>query len=212
VAARAGAWWRSWRARFGLAEVCGTATAVAGFAVGYRTGGSLLAAAGLATLGDGPAAGGARSGTAASRSPIVRHDGQVTDRAQVSRWLAGYESAWRAPGTQGLAGLFTSDAGYLQSPYEKPVTGLAAIARMWEEERDGPDEVFTVATDILAVDGATAVVRAEVRYGDPPHQEYRDLWVIHLGDDGRCSWFEEWPFWPGRHYTAVARSPGDEDR
>jgi hypothetical protein len=52
VAVRAGAWWRSWRARFGLAEVCGTAAAIAGFAVGYRTGGSLLAAAGLATLGE----------------------------------------------------------------------------------------------------------------------------------------------------------------
>ena len=49
---RAGQWWRSWRARFGLAEVCGTIAAVAGFAVGYRTGGSLLAAAGLATLGE----------------------------------------------------------------------------------------------------------------------------------------------------------------
>jgi len=49
---RAGRWWRSWRARFGLAEVCGTVVAVAGFAVGYRAGGSLLAAAGLATLGE----------------------------------------------------------------------------------------------------------------------------------------------------------------
>jgi hypothetical protein len=52
AATRTGQWWRSWRARFGLAEVCGTATAVAGFAVGYRAGGSLLAAAGLATLGE----------------------------------------------------------------------------------------------------------------------------------------------------------------
>ena len=46
------------------------------------------------------------------------------------------------------------------------------------------------------MDGTTAVVRAEVRYGDPVSQEYRDLWVMRLGDDGRCSWFEEWPFWP----------------
>ena len=82
------------------------------------------------------------------------------------------------------------------------VVGLAAIERMWDEEREGPDEVFTLATDILAVDGATAVVRAEVHYGDPPHQEYRDLWVIHLGDDGRCTWFEEWPFWPEHPYAA----------
>ena len=132
------------------------------------------------------------------RGTMVR----VTDRAMVNRWLAGYEAAWRAPGRAGLAGWFTGDATYLQSPYEPPVTGLDAIGRMWEEERDGPDEVFTLATDILAVEGPTAVVRAEVRYGDPPRQEYRDLWVIRLGDDGRCTWFEEWPYWPGRPHLA----------
>jgi hypothetical protein len=49
---RAARWWRSWRSRFGLAEVCGTAGAAAGFAAGYLPGGSLLAGAGLATLGE----------------------------------------------------------------------------------------------------------------------------------------------------------------
>ena len=135
-------------------------------------------------------------------SPRGGHDREVTDRAMVSRWLAGYEAAWRAPGTGGLADLFADAATYLQSPYELPVTGLDAIRRMWDEQREGPAEVFTLATDILAVDGPTAVVRAEVRYGDPLRQEYRDLWVIRLGEDGRCSWFEEWPFWPGRSYSA----------
>jgi hypothetical protein len=43
-------WWQAWRARFGLAEVCGTACAAVGFAAGYRPTGSLLAAAGLATV------------------------------------------------------------------------------------------------------------------------------------------------------------------
>src|ERR1700683_2591437 len=43
-------WWRAWRARFGLAEVCGPLTAISGFAAGYLAAGSLLAAAGLATL------------------------------------------------------------------------------------------------------------------------------------------------------------------
>lgn len=45
-------WWRAWRARFGLAEVCGTAAAVLGFALGYLPVRSLLAAAALATLGE----------------------------------------------------------------------------------------------------------------------------------------------------------------
>jgi ketosteroid isomerase-like protein len=126
----------------------------------------------------------------------------MTDRAAVSRWLADYEAAWRTPGTGLLTGIFTDDASYRQSPYEQPVAGLHAIRRMWEEERAGPDEVFTLATEIVAVEGPTAVVRAEVRYGDPVSQEYRDLWVIRLGDDGRCSWFEEWPHWPELPYEA----------
>ena len=127
---------------------------------------------------------------------------QVIDRAVVCQWLAGYEAAWRAPGTESLATLFTTDATYSQSPYEQPVTGLDAIKRMWEEEREGPDEAFTLATDIVAVDGPTAVVRAEVSYGDPPHQEYRDLWIVRFASDGRAAWFEEWPFWPAHSYTA----------
>src|SRR5215470_6154220 len=43
-------WWQAWRTRFGLAEVCGTAAAAAGFAAGYLQAGSLLAAAALATV------------------------------------------------------------------------------------------------------------------------------------------------------------------
>lgn len=120
----------------------------------------------------------------------------------VRRWLAGYEAAWRAAGTDGLEAIFTDDASYRHSPYEEPTVGLDAIRRMWDQDRDGPDEIFTLATDIVAVDGSTAVVRAEVRYGEPLRQEYRDLWIMRLADDGRCSWFEEWPYWPGRPYSA----------
>jgi len=131
---------------------------------------------------------------------------RMTDRNSVREWLAGYEAAWRAPGTKGLTGLFTDDATYLQSPYEQPVTGLDAIGRMWEREREGPEEIFTLATDIVAVDGQVAVVRAEVSYGDPVTQEYRDLWVIRFAavGDGRCEWFEEWPFWPEQPHTQSA--------
>ncbi|HEY3646495.1 MAG TPA: hypothetical protein VGL33_00865 [Streptosporangiaceae bacterium] len=47
---RAAGWWQAWRDRFGLAEVCGTLAAAAGFATGYAQTGSLLAAAALATI------------------------------------------------------------------------------------------------------------------------------------------------------------------
>jgi hypothetical protein len=101
AATRAGQWWRSWRARFGLAEVCGTVAAVVGFAVGYRAGGSLLAAAGLATLGE-----------------FAGFYGCIGTKAALSAWratahLAGWRrltaGAWHAV-TQQLASCAAAEA------------------------------------------------------------------------------------------------------
>jgi hypothetical protein len=119
------------------------------------------------------------------------------DRAGVESWVAGYERAWRTPGTEVLGELFTPDATYRFDPYEEPVRGLDALGPWWEGGRDGPDESFTMRSDVVAVDGDVAVVRVEVAYGQPVRQEYRDLWVVRFGPDGRCVAFEEWPFWPG---------------
>ncbi len=121
-------------------------------------------------------------------------------------WLAGYEKAWRAAGTAALGDLFTADASYRQGPYLDPVVGLPAIARMWEDTRDGPDETFEMTHEIVAIDGDIAVVRLQVRYGAPVTQEYRDLWIIRFAADGRCRSFEEWPFWPEQPHTA-AKTP-----
>jgi ketosteroid isomerase-like protein len=123
-------------------------------------------------------------------------------RKQVGDWLAGYERAWRTDGTAQLRELFSENAVYRMSPYEDPIEGLAAIERMWEAEREGPNEVFSMTSEVIAVDGGTAVVRVEVSYGDPVTQEYRDLWLIEFAADGRCASFEEWPFFPGQPYSA----------
>ena len=89
------------------------------------------------------------------------------------------------------------------------MVGVDAIGRMWEEDREGPNEMFTLSTEVVAVEDQTAVVRAEVQYGQPVHQEYRDLWILQIEADGRCSWFEEWPFWPGSSYSpAVSQQRG----
>jgi SnoaL-like domain len=133
---------------------------------------------------------------------ITTTEGADVDRQHVRDWVAGYERAWRAPGTAALAGLFTAGASYRPGPYDEAVTGLPAIAALWEAEREGPAEVFTMNSDVVAADGDTAVVRVEVRYGDPVRQEYRDLWILRFADDGRCAAFEEWPFWPGQPLTA----------
>jgi hypothetical protein len=81
------------------------------------------------------------------------------------------------------------------------MTDRAAVSRWLAEYEAAWRTPGTLTTEILAVDGPTVVVRAEVRYGDPVQQEFRDLWIMRLGDDGRCGSFEEWPFWPGRPYA-----------
>jgi ketosteroid isomerase-like protein len=125
------------------------------------------------------------------------------DRDDVTAWVTDYEAAWRAAGTEALAGIFAVDARYQQGPYDEPVSGLPAIERMWEAERDGPGEVFDMTSEIVAADGDTAVVRVQVRYGHPVEQEWRDMWVIRFGPDGRCVSFEEWPFAPDAPATAA---------
>ena len=121
--------------------------------------------------------------------------------------MAAYERAWRTPGTEPLAELFAPDVTYLYDPYEEPVRGLDALGPWWEGGRDGPDEVFIMSSEVVAVDGDVAVVRAEVQYGDPVRQEYRDLWVLRFGGDGRCAAFEEWPFWPGHGRSPSTARP-----
>ena len=76
------------------------------------------------------------------------------------------------------------------------MVGLDAIEGLWDEDRDGPDEVFTMTSEVVACSGDTGVARVLVRYGDPLRQEYLDLWVVRFAADGRAARFEEWPFWP----------------
>jgi hypothetical protein len=127
------------------------------------------------------------------------------DREQVMGWVAGYERAWRTGDLAGLATLFTENARYSRSPYQEVDVGLDAIRAFWLED---DDEVFTVSAEPVAVEGRDAVVRLEVRYGDPVRQEYRDLWVLRFADDGRVRDFEEWPHWPDKD-TPPSRATDD---
>src|SRR6266511_3683219 len=46
-------------------------------------------------------------------------------------------------------------------PFEEPFQGLPAIAAMWEAEREGPEEVFAMDSEVVAVEGDTGVARLE---------------------------------------------------
>lgn len=123
-------------------------------------------------------------------------------REALAGWVDAYERAWRTAGTEALEDLFTPDATYRMSPFEAHHRGLGAIAELWDAEREGPGEVFTIQTEVVVVEGDTGVVRAEVAYGQPTRRLYRDLWIVRLDEHGRCFHFEEWPFWPEQPHSA----------
>ncbi|WP_063047296.1 hypothetical protein [Nocardia pseudovaccinii] len=118
------------------------------------------------------------------------------DRDTVEKWVGGYERAWRAPGTAMLEELFTRDVEYLVSPWADPIVGLEPLEVFWEAERSGPDEAFTMAAEVVAVEDSTAVVRVGVEYRWDTLSRWRDLWVLRFDSGGLCDRFEEWPFAP----------------
>ena len=123
------------------------------------------------------------------------------DRDDVMRWVENYERAWRDGDVDAVESLFSENADYRTSPYEISKVGHDAIKAFWlVDEGDS----FTMNATPIAVDGDNAVVRVEVRYGEPVHQEYRDLWVLRFAGDGRVDDFEEWAYWPGKAYSADA--------
>ena len=138
----------------------------------------------------------------------------ITDlnRTKLRAWVEAYERAWRTEGTDALNALFAEDATYRTAPFEEPFRGLPAISAMWEEERSGPDEAFALKSAIVAVEGNTGVVRLEVRYGEPVEQAYRNLWLVRLDDQGRCTAFEEWPFWPPGTQGGFVEGPPSSGR
>ena len=120
------------------------------------------------------------------------------DRDDVMRWVGGYVRAWRDGDLEAARALFTEDARYRTSPYAPPRVGHAGILAFW---RDDVGRTFTVAAEPVAVEGARAVVRLEVRYETPTPQEYLDLWLLRFAPDGRVEDFEEWVYWPDRPST-----------
>jgi hypothetical protein len=125
------------------------------------------------------------------------------DREALADWIAAYERAWRTEGTETLADLFSPTATYRPGPFDPEVSGLTELAAFWDAEREGPDEVFSLEWEPVAVEGDVAVARLEVAYAGPPPRTYRDLWIMSFDGDGRCRAFEEWPFFPGQPLTAT---------
>lgn len=132
----------------------------------------------------------------AVRFIIVKSDDAATMRAMdytlVETWIEEYIKAWRTRDTALLEHVFSDTFAYKTTPFQHAITDPAVLRQFWQETSD-PSEEFTVAYDIVAIEGDIAVVELDVRYTAPRDEYYKDIWIIQLDDNGLCFAFEEWP-------------------
>lgn len=77
------------------------------------------------------------------------------------------------------------------------MSGLAALSEFWDAERDGPDEGFSLRSEVVAVERSVTVVRLPVD-ADADAGRWRESVGAALRREGRCTEFEEWPFARGQ--------------
>jgi len=109
---------------------------------------------------------------------------------RVRDWVERYVRAWESNDPGDIGGLFADDARYFTAPHREPWRGRQAIVDGWIDRKDTPGTWRFRWDVLLATDDGLAFVQGETDYDHDP--DYSNLWLIRLGEDGRCSEFTEW--------------------
>jgi hypothetical protein len=118
------------------------------------------------------------------------------DRKSLQLWLDKYVEAWRTYDPAFIGDLFSEDALYFYSPWDEdnPVRGREAIVADWRKEPDasGSWEARYVP---VTVEGNIGVAQGGTRYFRPDgtvDREFKNIFVLHFDEAGRCERFTEW--------------------
>ena len=106
----------------------------------------------------------------------------------LSEWVQAYERAWSSNEPDDIRALFTEDALYHTAPFDEPWRGHAEIVDGWLGRKDEPGDA-TFEWRPLVETAEVSIITGTTTYAD---RTYSNLWVIRLGDDGRCREFTEW--------------------
>jgi uncharacterized protein (TIGR02246 family) len=112
------------------------------------------------------------------------------DRAALERWMERYVKAWGSNDPQDIGALFTDDATYYTAPHREPWRSRQGIVDGWLDRKDEPGQ-WDFRYEVLAIADNLGFVRGWTTY-HTDEEDYSNLWVIRLDDQGRCSEFIEW--------------------
>src|SRR5690606_11374425 len=112
----------------------------------------------------------------------------------LERWLAEYGQAWVARDPEAVAGLFTEDALYFETPYAEPFKGRVGVKEYWSKvTADQRDVDFESET--IGVLGNTGVARWSARFNlasSGGKVELNGVFLLEFDEAGRCTKLREW--------------------
>lgn len=108
---------------------------------------------------------------------------------QAQAWLDAYVAAWRSYDRAEIEALFADGVRYAYHPYDEPLSGPAAVADSWLDNRDEPG-TWEASYAPALISGDTVIAKGETRYTDG--NVFSNLFEMAFDPDGRCSRFTEW--------------------
>lgn len=110
-------------------------------------------------------------------------------------WLEAYGRAWRDGDPEAAAALFTPDARYEETPFDRPMVGREAIYRYWDEGAGKAQKDVTFSFDILSVQDNVGLAHWRAHFIRVPSEASVDLdglLAARFAAEGTCSEFREW--------------------
>jgi hypothetical protein len=126
--------------------------------------------------------------------PAVAGETFTMDVETFQQWLRAYGHAWESRDPRAACELFTEDATYQETPFVEPMQGREAIYRYWLQVPETQDEV-KFESEVLAVADGQGIARwrtAFVRVPGRVRVELDGIFLVRMGEDGRCREFREW--------------------
>ncbi len=110
-------------------------------------------------------------------------------------WLDKYGQAWERGDAERVIRLFTDDANYYETPFDKPMNGHEAIHRYWSEGAGQSQKDVQFSAQILAVGEDFGIARWQAKLVRVPSGKQVALdgvLLASLDEWGKCKVFREW--------------------
>jgi len=124
----------------------------------------------------------------------VQADAKTLTSKGLEAWLASYGAAWEARDAAAAGRLFTTDARYLEMPFDAPKEGRAGIEDYWRTvTADQRDVKFE--SKVMAVNGNVGIAHWSAKFrveSTGAIIELDGVFELTFDASGQCASLREW--------------------